>query len=39
MLQTFTAWVNSHLRKRGHRVENVQTDFWYVLCECDNATR
>jgi len=25
--KTFTAWVNSHLRKRGHHVDNVQTDF------------
>ena len=26
-LQTFTAWVNSHLRKAGTQIENIEEDF------------
>ena len=25
--QTFTAWVNSHLRKAGTQIENIEEDF------------
>ena len=27
ILQTFTAWVNSHLRKAGTQIENIEEDF------------
>ena len=27
LLQTFTAWVNSHLRKAGTQIENIEEDF------------
>ena len=27
MLQTFTAWCNSHLRKAGTGIENIEEDF------------
>ena len=27
--QTFTAWVNSHLRKAGTQIENIEEDFRY----------
>lgn len=26
-LQTFTAWCNSHLRKAGTQIENIEEDF------------
>ena len=26
-MQTFTAWVNSHLRKAGTQIENIEEDF------------
>ena len=28
--QTFTAWVNSHLRKAGTQIENIEEDFRYL---------
>ena len=27
LFQTFTAWVNSHLRKAGTQIENIEEDF------------
>ena len=27
IFQTFTAWVNSHLRKAGTQIENIEEDF------------
>lgn len=27
LLQTFTAWCNSHLRKAGTQIENIEEDF------------
>ena len=27
VFQTFTAWVNSHLRKAGTQIENIEEDF------------
>ena len=27
ILQTFTAWCNSHLRKAGTQIENIEEDF------------
>lgn len=31
IVQTFTAWVNSHLRKAGTQIENIEEDFRFVL--------
>ena len=30
IVQTFTAWVNSHLRKAGTQIENIEEDFRFV---------
>lgn len=27
LVQTFTAWCNSHLRKAGTQIENIEEDF------------